>query len=142
VQITHDDVSFRLWDTAGQERYRAIAPLYVRESSIELVLFDWASEPSFRSVREWVEVACDSDPNIPIVLIGSKTDLEGSVPVRSHDDAKSVAKELALSEYIALSSISGFGIDGLLEVLRKLLTKDAIPETVTAHPVREAPHCC
>jgi small GTP-binding protein len=142
MEVTHENFSFQLWDTAGQERYRAITPLYVRGSLVALVLFDRASEPSFRSVPQWVELARDASLEIVVILVGSKTDLEGSVNVVSHADAERLVHQLDLNQYIALSSISGFGIDILLDALHGLLTGTVKPDTVAIHPVQEVPDCC
>ncbi len=50
-------VSFKmqLWDTAGQERFRAMAPMYYRNSSAAIVCFDVTKEETFVKMKDWIE---------------------------------------------------------------------------------------
>ncbi|XP_016102802.1 ras and EF-hand domain-containing protein-like [Sinocyclocheilus grahami] len=66
----------QLWDTAGQERFRSIAKSYFRRANGVLLLYDVTCEKSFLNVREWVDIIEDvSQDDIPIMLVGNKTDL-------------------------------------------------------------------
>lgn len=66
----------QLWDTAGQERFRSIAKSYFRRADGVLLLYDVTCEKSFLNVREWVDTIEDvSQDDIPIMLVGNKTDL-------------------------------------------------------------------
>ncbi|XP_076847594.1 ras and EF-hand domain-containing protein homolog [Brachyhypopomus gauderio] len=66
----------QLWDTAGQERFRSIAKSYFRRADGVLLLYDVTCEKSFLNVREWVDIIKDiSQYEIPIMLVGNKTDL-------------------------------------------------------------------
>uniref|UniRef100_A0A8C1SXB1 RAS and EF-hand domain containing n=1 Tax=Cyprinus carpio TaxID=7962 RepID=A0A8C1SXB1_CYPCA len=66
----------QLWDTAGQERFRSIAKSYFRRADGVLLLYDVTCEKSFLNVREWVDIIEDvSQDDIPIMLVGNKTDL-------------------------------------------------------------------
>jgi Ras-related protein Rab-6A len=144
AQVTYRDTAFQLWDTAGQERYRAVTPLYVRGSTAALVLFDRTSAPSLESVRQWAELVHDSGRDIHIILVGSKTDLEGSQVVVSHEEAKRVVDELGLKQYIAVSSLSGFGVDVLLDAIYRTLTDVETPETfpINSTRARGSAECC
>jgi Ras-related protein Rab-6A len=142
AQVTYRDIEFQLWDTAGQERYRAITPLYVRGSTTALVLFDRTSAPSFESVRQWAELARDSGPDIHIILVGSKTDLEESHAVVSHEEAKGVVDELGLQQYIAVSSLSGFGVEVLLDAIYRTVADVETPETFLINSARGRAECC
>jgi small GTP-binding protein len=52
-----DGTAFKmqLWDTAGQERFRAMAPMYYRNSSAAVVCFDITNEDSFVCMKDWVD---------------------------------------------------------------------------------------
>uniref|UniRef100_A0AAY5ESC3 RAS and EF-hand domain containing n=1 Tax=Electrophorus electricus TaxID=8005 RepID=A0AAY5ESC3_ELEEL len=70
----------QLWDTAGQERFRSIAKSYFRRADGVLLLYDVTCEKSFLNVREWVDIIKDvSQDDIPIMLVGNKTDLRERV---------------------------------------------------------------
>uniref|UniRef100_A0ABM5FSG7 Ras and EF-hand domain-containing protein isoform X1 n=2 Tax=Pogona vitticeps TaxID=103695 RepID=A0ABM5FSG7_9SAUR len=66
----------QLWDTAGQERFRSIAKSYFRRADGVLLLYDVTCEKSFLNVREWVDMIADAThENIPIMMVGNKSDL-------------------------------------------------------------------
>ena len=70
------DVQLQLWDTCGQERFRSIAKSYFRRADGVVLMYDVTCEQSFLNVREWIQSINDnSDRNIPIIIIGNKTDL-------------------------------------------------------------------
>jgi len=76
VQFEDRRVRLQLWDTAGQERYMSLIPGYIRESSGALVVYDVAAKNSFLAVSRWVnKVREDCGPDIPMILVGNKTDL-------------------------------------------------------------------
>jgi GTPase SAR1 family protein len=37
--IGDDDVKLKIWDTAGQERFRALTPMYCRDSHVAVLVF-------------------------------------------------------------------------------------------------------
>ena len=71
-------VKFEIWDTAGQERYASLAPLYYRGAGAAVMVYDITSTASFEKARFWVkELQKHASPNINMVLVGNKKDLEG-----------------------------------------------------------------
>ncbi len=71
-----DEIQLQLWDTCGQERFRSIAKSYFRRADGVVLMYDVTCEQSFLNVRDWIQSINDiSDRNIPIIIIGNKTDL-------------------------------------------------------------------
>jgi GTPase SAR1 family protein len=58
-----------IWDTAGQERYRTLAPLYYRNATAAIVVFDITDKDSFDGGRIWVEDFKEHRPEAVIVLV-------------------------------------------------------------------------
>jgi small GTP-binding protein len=71
VQELHDGRSLKvdIWDTAGQERYRTLAPLYYRNASAAVVVFDVTSKESFDGSRVWASDFQERRPNTPLILV-------------------------------------------------------------------------
>lgn len=34
------DVKFHIWDTAGQERFHSLVPMYIRDTTLIIIVFD------------------------------------------------------------------------------------------------------
>lgn len=67
-------IKLQMWDTAGQERFRNITQSYYRNSSCVLIVYDITDRRSFTNVNYWISHISNSQNNIPIVLIGNKSD--------------------------------------------------------------------
>ena len=65
-----------LWDVAGQEDYDSFRLLTYPETDVIVVCFSVANRYSFENVTaKWIPQARHFDPNIPILLLGTQTDL-------------------------------------------------------------------
>eukprot|EP00754_Rhynchopus_humris_P036523 Rhum_TRINITY_DN18639_c0_g1::Rhum_TRINITY_DN18639_c0_g1_i1::g.168087::m.168087/K07874/RAB1A; Ras-related protein Rab-1A len=75
-------VKLQLWDTAGQERFRTIAAAYYRGAHCVIMCYDTTSLESFESLRGWMrEVDTYARDNVPVVLVGTKSDLKAQKEV-------------------------------------------------------------
>ena len=64
-------------DTAGEERFRALSKNYIKKADGILVVYDITNRDSFINVESWIKCAKDElGMDIPIVLIGNKSDLD------------------------------------------------------------------
>ena len=71
-------VKVHCWDTAGQEKYRTLSAMtfLFRRIDCVIVMFDVASEQSFRNVRRWLQELEDVCPESTAkLLVGNKCDL-------------------------------------------------------------------
>ena len=108
-------VRLEIWDTAGQERYASLAPLYYRGAGAAVVVYDITSTASFEKARFWVkELQKHASPNINMVLVGNKKDLEGRRAVR-REDARAFANENGMAMECEASALSG---DGVIEIFK------------------------
>uniref|UniRef100_A0A8C2A6N6 Calcium release activated channel regulator 2A n=1 Tax=Cyprinus carpio TaxID=7962 RepID=A0A8C2A6N6_CYPCA len=78
LTVDNSQVALQMWDTAGQERYRSITKQFFRKADGVVVVYDITNEQTFTAVRHWLaSVQEGAGEDIPIMLLGNKTDLDG-----------------------------------------------------------------
>jgi len=99
VMVDGKPINLGLWDTAGQEDYDRLRPLSYPQTDVFLVCFSVIAQSSFENVKtKWVPEIQHHAPNVPIVLVGTKSDLR-------KDD--SMAKQLASRNQAMVTVESG-----------------------------------
>ncbi|XP_039376344.1 EF-hand calcium-binding domain-containing protein 4B [Mauremys reevesii] len=77
VTVDNSQVALQLWDTAGQERYRSITKQFFRKADGVIVMYDITAKETFTAVKQWlVSIEEVTGENIPVLLLGNKTDNE------------------------------------------------------------------
>ena len=79
-------IRLHFWDTAGQEQFRSIIQNFYRGCAGAILVFDVTSWNSFKHLSYWVKEIREDNPEIPLIMLGNKIDLE---------DNRVVAKETA-----------------------------------------------
>eukprot|EP01012_Entosiphon_sulcatum_P005710 TRINITY_DN12586_c0_g1_i1.p3 TRINITY_DN12586_c0_g1~~TRINITY_DN12586_c0_g1_i1.p3 ORF type:complete len:220 (+),score=43.87 TRINITY_DN12586_c0_g1_i1:1396-2055(+) len=75
---TIDDrqVTLQIWDTAGQERFRSLGVVFYRGSDVGIIVFDLTVAGATSSLDTWLAEFREQVPeDIPVVIVGNKTDL-------------------------------------------------------------------
>ena len=68
---------FSQYKKAGQESFRSITRSYYRDAAGALLVYDITRRESFNHLTRWLEEARQNgNPNMTIMLIGNKSDLE------------------------------------------------------------------
>lgn len=119
VTIGTTNVQLSIWDTAGQERFHALGPIYYRDASGALLVYDITDAESFNKVKNWVkELRKIVGNDIVIVIAGNKVDLEKNRNVNEQE-----AIQYAESVGAAHFHTSAKANRGLDEVFNSLATK-------------------
>ena len=83
-----------IYDTAGQERFNSINETYYKKADAVLLVYDITNKESFDKIREYycpkIKEFCKK--NIPIILLGNKTDKESERKI-SMDDGVALSVE-------------------------------------------------
>ncbi|XP_052463296.1 rho-related GTP-binding protein RhoF-like [Carassius gibelio] len=70
------DIQLNLYDTAGQEDYDRLRPLSYQEANLVVICYDVTNPTSFDNVTiKWYPEVRHFCRDVPIILIGCKTDL-------------------------------------------------------------------
>lgn len=87
MKIDGNYFSLSLWDTAGQDAYDRLRPLSYPQTDVFLVCFSTADPNSFHNIRsKWYPEIYHHAPGVPIVLVGTKTDLREEEIIKEAKD--------------------------------------------------------
>lgn len=101
-------IELALWDTAGQEEYDRLRPLSYPDVDVLLVCFSLDNLTSLQNVKDtWFPEVSHFCPGIPILLVGTKSDLSGSV---DPDLPIQLATDINAIGYIQCSAKTMFNI--------------------------------
>lgn len=115
------ECSLILWDCGGQDQFRTLITGYTRGAVAALILVDLTRYTTLMSLKEWVNIFRHEDPNLPILLVGTKTDLKDKITV--HDDnVLPNLSEYKFFDYIKISSKTGDNVEKCFQiVMNKIL---------------------
>ena len=105
-------IKLQIWDTAGEEKYRAMTQFYYRKAAAGLVVFGLDDLKSFRDVETWIADLRDVCPNILIVLVGNKSDIDYDERAIRAGDIEDLVDEFNVA-YVECSAKDGDGVEEL-----------------------------
>lgn len=123
VQLDNFTIKAQIWDTAGLERYRAITSAYYRGAVGALLVYDICKLSSYESAERWLKELYDhADPNIVVMLVGNKKDLDNLRAV-SAVDAQDFADKRGLM-FMETSALDSTNVENAFhKVLAAIQTK-------------------
>jgi len=122
VMVDGKPINLGLWDTAGQEDYDRLRPLSYPQTDVFLVCFSVISTSSFENVKtKWVPEIQHHAPNVPILLVGTKSDLRKddstikqlnsrSQSMVTLEAAQRMAKEIGAVNFLECSALTQEGL--------------------------------
>ena len=126
LQIEDKKVKLEIWDTCGQEIYRSLISSFYKRSSLAIMIYSIDNKESFKHLEEWLnEIKTYSNPNIKIVLIGNKCDLEENREIKKEEGEK-FSNEHNFSFFMETSAKTGFNAKNLFKEAAKILYKEYI----------------
>ena len=88
INLEDKVIKLQIWDTCGQEVYRSLITNFYRNASLAMMVYSINSRESFLHINQWLkEVRIQSHPDVKIILIGNKADLESDRAV-TYEEAK------------------------------------------------------
>jgi len=117
-------VSLQIWDFAGEEKFRFLLPGIINGAHGTILMFDITRYVTYKNITNWLSVFNKAnethDQKVPVLLVGSKTDLEGLRTVPS-DEGRKFVKDNDLVGYIEFSSKNGENVDELFKAITKVM---------------------
>jgi len=120
-------VKFVIWDLAGQAQFKRVRQSYLANAEAGILVYDVTNRISFENVnvsKNWYSEIKKASPNISLILVGNKIDLENDRVV-SAEEGETLAQELKLS-YIETSAKSGVNINDAFKMLALQIIKKFI----------------
>ena len=145
-QVTVDNrtISLNLWDTAGQEEYDRLRTLSYPQTNVFVICFSIASPPSYENVKhKWHPEVTHHCPNVPILLVGTKSDLRNDEGVLkklkdqnqttiTQAQGAALAKQIHALKYLECSALNQEGIKQVFdEAVRAFLNPQPLPTKKT-----------
>jgi small GTP-binding protein len=93
VKVKEKQVQMAVWDTAGQSSFEPLLPMYYRGALGAIVVYDITNRKSFEGVRKWINDIKRFAEEIPVIIIGNKTDLESFRQV-TYEEGQQLAREI------------------------------------------------
>jgi len=116
IEISGKIVTAQCWDTAGQERFRAVTSGYYRGAVGAMIVYDITSKVTFKNVTRWLnELREMADPDILIMMVGNKCDLEQQREVPTKE-AELFAEANKIS-FLETSALSGSNVNQAFETI-------------------------
>jgi len=144
VMVDGKPINLGLWDTAGQEDYDRLRPLSYPQTDVFLVCFSVISSSSFENVKtKWVPEIQHHAPNVPILLVGTKSDLrkdDSTIKQLSSrnqsmvdiESAQRMSKEIGAVNFLECSALTQEGLKQVFdEAIRAAM---AIPKKKPRKP--------
>jgi len=105
LQVDDYEVTLIIWDLAGQPRFSAVREGFYKGTRGALLVFDLTRPDSYEHLSDWVRELLKNNQNrkVPLVLIGNKNDLRGSL-------YNTIPAEYGEKYSKALSNWSGYNI--------------------------------
>ena len=121
TNIDNKIVKLQIWDTCGQEVYRSLITNFYRNASLAMMVYSIDSRESFIHINQWLkEVRIQSHPDVKIILIGNKADLENERAV-TYEEAKRFKEENQILYFEETSAKTGLNSKEVFEAAARIL---------------------
>lgn len=135
VNVDSQTVTLNLWHTAGSEKYDHVRPLHYPQVNVIIICFSIDSPTSYENVkRKWHPEIKHHCPNVPILLLGTKSDLRDDQEVLeklraqnqttvTQEQGTRMARQIKAVKYLECASINQDGLDEVFdEAVRAFLS--------------------
>ena len=125
-QVIYENIgtcTLQIWDLGGQERFRHLLESFIMGAKGALLLFDLTRLPKIDHLLNWVIIVRMHDFDLPIILVGTKLDLEEFIAV-DDESANSIKNTFNMLDYLKTSSKTGINIEKVFDVMVQELMKN------------------
>ena len=120
IDLHGKKIKLQIWDVGGEERFRFLLPTYCLGANAAFLLYDVTRSQTLDNITEWTNIVRQKGGPIPIMLVGSKIDLEDAQREVLREYGIQVAEKHNMASFGEISSKSGQNVDKTFEVLTEL----------------------
>jgi len=127
ISIENKEAQLLFYDLSGQERFRFSQRPYLKGANGAILTFDLTRPMTLDRLEEWERFLRTFDEDLPILLVGLKTDLVDSIVI-DDEYALYFKDTLNFFDYVKASCRTGDNVELLFEVLvRKIMDLPELP---------------
>ena len=143
IKSNSKTLHFQIWDTAGQETYQGLGPIYYRNASAAIAVFDITNHQSFQDLPKWIQSFHDvTGEDKKIFIVANKSDLEDERQI-STEDIELYARQNNYPIFMT-SAVNGYNVDLLFSCVFQ--TVESLPVIITkdenASYTKDHSNCC
>ncbi|MFX1562207.1 MAG: Rab family GTPase [Promethearchaeota archaeon] len=117
-----------IWDLGGQPRFDAVRKMYFLGSDAAIMVYDVTRQETFDNLDGWRHAFRRAVPDeVPVTLVGNKTDLESKRAVRSIEAERHQMRQ-QYDAYVETSARTGENVAELFDVITRLLVESRVLE--------------
>ena len=118
-------IKLQFWDFGGEERFRFLLHQYCKGVNAAMFIYDITNHLTLVHLPDWIQIIRKHTGNIPIMLVGSKLDLEQyrAVP---REEGINTARKYQLSSFVEVSAKTGQNVEVAFDVMIKHLMDNEI----------------
>ncbi|KAM3141732.1 hypothetical protein pb186bvf_006054 [Paramecium bursaria] len=121
VVVKDQFINLEIWDTGGQEKYRAIGPIFYKNTSAAIIVFDVTNKDSFISLKDWINQVDSHGPKQALkIIVGNKIDLQKNDTISQ--EAQKFAQQINIP-LVFTSCKNGVGVKELFNQVAELLVE-------------------
>jgi len=122
-----DDYRFIIWDMKDRSRFRFLFPVFCRGACAGLLCFDLSNKESFSDLNRWIAVFKENVKELPIILIGTKSNITHREVSENAIKNLIVKEDLTYIEHSSQLSVE----ENLKEVFKKLIKTLHLVHTIS-----------
>ena len=120
IDLNGKKIKLQIWDIGGEERFRFLLPTYCLGANAAFLLYDITRPQTLDNISEWTNIVRQKGGPVPIMLIGSKIDLEESQRNIPREYGIQIAEKHNMTSFGEISSKTGQNVTKTFEVLTEL----------------------
>ncbi len=118
INIGNQAIKLSIWDFAGETNFRFVLQRFCFGATGAILVFDLTRISSFYILPEWVELIRRGAGEIPIILVGNKSDLAQRANLSfTKPEIEVFIHKFGLKDYIETSAKEGTNIDQVFQTL-------------------------
>ncbi|EAY22920.1 small GTP-binding protein, putative [Trichomonas vaginalis G3] len=118
-EVNNQKVIMQIWDTAGQEKYRSLGPIYYRNASAGIAVYDTTNPDSLEGLQQWITDFKRHTDQPLLFIVGNKIDIATTDANGLREEAQPFAYRNGAQLFLA-SAKTG---EGVKEMFKSVFTE-------------------
>jgi small GTP-binding protein len=120
MELQGKKIKLQIWNVGCEERFRFLLSQYCKGANAAMIIVDITNSKTLNQISELTQIIRENASDIPIMLIGSKLDLDEFREL-NREEGVEIAKKYKFSSYSELSTKTGQNVEKSFEILAEFL---------------------